>query len=136
MEDIAMKVNEVMISNPIMAIHLFAGIGALFIGGLQIFGIPRGTKEHMTIGRLWIALLLVLVSTSFVDFMKDGFISMPAHVFTIITVILVPLAVWAARNDKFQLHKYCMLGVFYGAVVVAFLALLAVPGRLFNTWFF
>ena len=38
--------SEAIIVNPIMAAHIFAGIGALTLGIFQVFFMPRGTKEH------------------------------------------------------------------------------------------
>lgn len=131
-----MNVNEVIISNPTMAIHLFAGFGVLFVGALQVFVIARGTKEHKTIGRIWVALMSIMVISSLWDFMQDGLISMPAQVFTAMTIILLPISIWAVRNQKIKLHKLTMFGAYFGVVIAAVIALIVVPGRLFNTWFF
>jgi|TARA_B110000208_G_scaffold2444_1_gene3227 uncharacterized membrane protein len=128
------KMSEAIIVNPIMAAHIFAGIGALTLGIFQVFFMPRGTKEHKKIGWYWALLMMFLALTSLYDLARNGWLSLPAHVFTLMTFILLPLAIWSARSGKIKTHKYCMFTL-CGVLVAAFIALLLVPGRLLNIWF-
>jgi uncharacterized membrane protein len=118
-----------------MAFHIFAGVGALTLGVVQVFFMPRGTKEHKKIGWIWAVLMLILAMTSLYDLIGDGWLSLPAHVFTVATFVLLPVAVWSARNKKIALHKYSMI-LLFSISILAFAALIAAPGRLFNVWFF
>lgn len=125
---------NVIVITPLLGIHFIAAIGALMLGIVQIFLIPRGTSEHKKIGRFWVALMAVVAFTSIFDLLGDGALS-SSHVFTVGIFILLPLSVWAARSRKIKIHKYGMITSFV-ILVVAFVALLAVPGRLLNQWFF
>ena len=126
--------NEEIIVNPLMAAHLFAGIGALVLGIFQMFFMPRGTKEHKKLGWYWAILMVFLAVSSLWDLIGDGWLSIPAHIFTAATFIFLPLAIWAARNGNIKLHKFSMT-LLFSVLIAAFVALILVPGRLLNTWF-
>lgn len=125
--------NEIIVDAQ-MAIHLFAGIGALFTGVIQLFLIAKGTKEHKMVGRVWAFCMLVLVLTTLTDMVDDGWLSMPAMIFTAMAIIFVPLGIYGARTRKFTLHKFSM-GLMVLVSVAATIALIAIPGRLLHTWF-
>ena len=123
-----------MVIGPLLAGHLIAGIGVLTLGILQVFFMPRGTREHKKVGWFWAVLMAFLAFSSLDDLAKDGWLSLPGHVFTLATFILLPLAIWAARTGRIRLHKFSMFAL-CGIVLAATYGLLAVPGRLFNVWF-
>ena len=125
---------EEIIVTPLMAAHLFAGVGALALGIFQLFFMPRGTKEHKRLGWFWALFMAFLAVSALWDLLGDGWISIPGHIFTLATFILLPLAVWSVRNGKINLHKYSMIALVIISVG-ATIALTVVPGRLLNVWF-
>lgn len=126
--------NEEILVTPLMAAHLFAGIGAIAIGVFQLFFMPRGTKEHKKLGWYWGMLLAFLAVSSLWDFVGDGWVSIPGQIFALATFVLLPLAIWAVRNGHVMLHKYSMI-VLFVITVGATIALTVIPDRLLNTWF-
>lgn len=127
--------NHEIVVTPLMALHLFAGVGALALGIFQVFFMPRGGREHKKLGWYWAILMFSLAASSLWDLIGDGLLSIPAHAFTLATFIFLPMAIWAARNKKIKLHKTLMF-VLFGVLVAAFAALVLAPGRLINMWFF
>lgn len=127
--------NEEILVTPLMAAHLFAGIGAVAVGTFQLFFMPRGTKEHKKLGWFWAGLLAFLAVSALWDFVGDGWLSIPGHIFTLAAFIQLPLAIWAARNGHIKLHKISMT-ILFVITIGATIALTLGPGRLLNSWFF
>ena len=53
----------------------------------------------------------------------------PIHLLSIFTLTMVPLGVWHAHRHAVQRHRFTMIGIFSGALVIAGLFTLA-PGRI------
>ena len=78
-------------------------------------------------------MIAFLAVSSLWDLFGNGLLSIPAHVFTLATVILLLLAIWAARTHRVVLRRKSMIAL-YVVLIAAFAALVAMPGRLFNPW--
>ena len=78
-------------------------------------------------------MIAFLAVSSLWDLLGNGLLSIPAHVFTLATVIFLLLAIWAARILRVVLRGNAMIAL-YVVLIAAFAALVAVPGRLFNPW--
>ena len=126
--------HEEILFTPILGAHLLAGIGALTLAIVQVHFMSRGSKDHKKLGWVWAALMAFLAVSSLWDLLGNGLLSIPAHVFTLATVIFLPLAIWAARTHRVVLHRNAMIAL-YVVLIAAFAALVAVLGRLFNQWF-
>jgi uncharacterized membrane protein len=124
------------LSVPII-IHLCTVVPALLLGPVVLLR-RKGDATHKLLGRIWAALLLVTAITS-------AFIRTPGagiaetgfsfiHVFTIWTLINVPLAVHAGRRGEIARHRGMMTGLYAGLVIAG--AFTFLPGRLLGSLVF
>jgi uncharacterized membrane protein len=84
------------------------------------FAAPKGTLPHRTVGWIWVGLMLVVSLTSFwIHELRIWGPWSPIHLLSIATLATVPLAVWHARRHAVQHHRWSMISIFTGALVVA-----------------
>jgi uncharacterized membrane protein len=116
-------------AKPVIQVHAFAAMAAFALGAIQLAA-PKGTLPHRTIGWIWAVLMLAIVVSSF--FLPElrlwGPFS-PIHLLSIFTLTMLPLAVWRAHRHRVERHRNAMLGLFFGALVIAG-AFTFVPGRI------
>ena len=113
---------------PILQIHIAAAVVALMIGLILLAGI-KGNRLHRTLGWVWVvAMATVAISSFFVRELNGGALSL-VHLLSGWTVIILPMAVYAARRHEVVKHRGRMTGLFVGALVIAGLLTLF-PGRL------
>jgi uncharacterized membrane protein len=116
--------------HPVVFFHLVTALAALLLG-LAILARRKGTGSHRALGWVWVALM---ASTAMATvFIRDyripniaGFT--PIHLFTVMTAISLPLAIWHIRRGNVSGHRKAMQGLFVGGCVVAGIFTL-VPGR-------
>ena len=112
-------------------LHAAAAFGA-FVLGLVQFAAPKGTLPHRTIGWIWVVLMLIVCITAFfIHELRLWGQWSPIHLLAIFTLIMLPLAVMRARRHQVAAHKWTMIGIFAGALVVAG-AFTFVPGRIMH----
>lgn len=110
-------------------IHAFAAMSAFALGVVQ-FAAPKGTLPHRTIGWLWVGLMLAVALSSFwIHELRLFGPWSPIHFLSIFTLVMLPLAVYAAHKHKVRTHQRAMTGIFLGALVIAGLFTF-IPGRL------
>lgn len=105
--------------------------------GLYILLTQKGTKKHKLIGRIWSLFLLIVSFTAiFIQAITPGQYSL-IHLLVPWTIGSLIYSIWSIRkfqNTKLakykKAHKYSMIGVYVGALLVAGLFTL-MPGRLF-----
>ena len=115
----------------VIQIHAFAALGAFALGALQLAA-PKGTIPHRTIGWVWAGLMLaVVVSSFFIHTIRLWGPFSPIHLLSILTLALLPLAVWRARQHDVRKHRRAMLGLFVGALVIAGIFTF-LPGRIMH----
>jgi len=115
----------------VIQIHAFAALGAFALGALQLVA-PKGTIPHRTIGWVWAGLMLaVVVSSFFIHTIRLWGPFSPIHLLSILTLALLPLAVWRARQHDVRKHRRAMLGLFVGALVIAGVFTF-LPGRIMH----
>ena len=107
--------------------HLATVLSALPLGISQLL-LPKGTIRHRTIGYLWCALmtLTALVSFAIYGINPGGF--SPIHLFSVLTLVLVPLIIFEARTGRVSRHQRAVLGLMIGGLVIAGLFTF-LPGR-------
>jgi uncharacterized membrane protein len=116
-------------------VHAFAATGAFALGVVQLAA-PKGTLPHRAIGWIWVLLMLtVSVSGLFIHELRIWGSWSPIHLLVIFTLLMLPLAVWRAHKHDVVQHRRAMLGLFFGALVIAGLFTL-VPGRLMHAVIF
>ena len=93
----------------------------------------RGDKLHRVLGWTWAVTLFATALISFaIRETNDGALSF-IHVFSIITVISVPMLVWMARKHQVPTHRRIARSLTTGALLVAgYFTLL--PGRILGIW--
>lgn len=110
-------------------LHAFAAMSA-FVLGLVQFAAPKGTLPHRTIGFIWAGLMLTVALSSFwIQELRVFGPWSPIHLISIFTLVTLPLAVWYAHTHRVGSHKWWMVSIFLGALVVAGLFTF-VPGRI------
>jgi len=109
-----------------VTIHVISAFSALALGAALLSRRLKGDRAHRIAGWAWVSLMLtVAISSLWIpSFMKLSWI----HVFTLITLVSLPLGVYRARTHDVKGHRGTMIGVFTGGLVVAGLFTL-VPGR-------
>jgi uncharacterized membrane protein len=117
-----------------LTIHLATVIPAMPLGAYVLLQ-RKGGPHHRLLGRIWLGLMFTTaVSTIFIRHINDGNFSF-IHIFTLMTFMAIPRAIITARQGRIDEHKWQLVGVYIGALVVAGL-LSFMPGRLMWHWAF
>lgn len=112
-------------------LHAFAALAAFALGLVQ-FARRKGTFSHRTFGWIWVGLMLVVAVSSFwISEIKLWGSWSPIHLLSVFTLINLPLAVWMARRHRVTAHRYWMIGIFAGALMIAGIFTF-VPGRIMH----
>jgi uncharacterized membrane protein len=118
-------------ASPAIQFHAFAAMAAFVLGVVQLVA-PKGTLPHRTIGFIWVALMAVVAaSTAFVHQIRLWGPWSPIHLLSIMTLILLPIAVWRAHQHDVRNHRRAMVGLFAGGLVIAGLFTF-LPGRIMH----
>ena len=116
---------------PEVQIHAFAAMAAFALGAVQLAA-PKGTLPHRTLGWVWVALMLVISGSSFlIHGIKMWGPWSPIHMLSVVTPIMLVVAILAARAHRVRAHKIAMTSIFAGALALAGLFTL-VPGRIMH----
>jgi len=116
---------------PIM-IHLATVIPAIPLGGYILWR-RKGDQLHKFLGRTWAALMFTTAIISFWIGRPDGtglfgthlsFI----HIFSVITIVSIPLGIWMARIGNIKGHYQAMQGPYIGLIIAGLFAF--IPGRI------
>ena len=114
--------------------HLATVMVPLAITPVQLLR-RRGGNLHRNLGWIWATgLFATAIISIFIRNINPGGLSL-IHVFTLITLIFVPLLVWSARTGRITQHRGAVRGLVTGALLIAGYFTL-VPGRLLGTWLF
>lgn len=109
-----------------LAIHVGTVIPALFLGAF-VLTMRKGTAMHKLLGRIWATLMMVTAISSFWLQAFIGGIG-PIHVFSVITIVSIPYAIWKIRIGDRIAHEQAMTGAYIGLVVAGLFSFM--PGRL------
>lgn len=109
----------------IIPVHLAAALLALVVGAIVLLR-TKGDGPHRLLGRLWVALMLVVSLTSF-GITGAGRFSW-IHGLTVVSLLTLAGAIWSIRRGNRRGHQRFMLGAYLG-LVGAFAGALA-PGRI------
>ena len=109
-------------------LHLLAA-GAAFFQGLMQFALPKGTGLHRTTGWIWVVLIAAAaISSLFIRQLNHGAFSL-IHILSGWTLVVLPMAIYAARRGEIAKHRGRMTGLFIGGLLIAG-TLAFMPGRL------
>lgn len=119
-------------------LHLSTIVPAFFIGSYLLLN-RKGTPIHKFLGKVYMVLMLLTafitllipakVGLTFLD--HFGFI----HLFSFLTFATVIGAYLSIRMGNVKAHRFNMLGLYIGGILIAG-AFTFVPGRLLHTWLF
>lgn len=123
-------------SLPVM-LHLATVVPALLLGPVVLWR-RKGDATHRMLGRIWVVLMLVTaISSAFIRTPGAGIAGTGfsfLHIFTVWTLINVPLAVLAARRGQIDRHRGMMSGLYIGLLIAG--AFTMIPGRLLSSLVF
>lgn len=115
-----------------LAVHLFTALPAVPLGAFVLWG-PKGNAQHKLMGRIWAAMMMVTAISSFwLQGLRGGFSFI--HLFSVLTLVGIPFAIWNARRGNIRAHLRGMRGVYIGLVVAGVLA--GAPDRLLGRLLF
>jgi uncharacterized membrane protein len=118
-------------ASPAIELHAFAAMTAFVLGIVQLTA-PKGTIPHRTLGWTWVLLMLaVSISAFWIHQLRLWGPWSPIHLLAIFTLITLPIAVLHARRHRIAQHRWAMISIFFGALVVAGLFTF-VPGRIMH----
>jgi uncharacterized membrane protein len=124
-----MTLAPLLTASPAIQIHAFAAMAAFALGIVQ-FAAPKGTTPHRVFGWVWVALMAVVSLTAFfIHEIRLWGPWSPIHLLAIFTAAALPVGVWHARRHDVARHRWTMIGIFTGGLVVAGLFTF-VPGRI------
>jgi uncharacterized membrane protein len=123
---------EPLLTEPgVIQVHAFAAMTA-FLAALMQLALPKGTPRHRAVGYLWVALMLLVVIPSFwIHTIRQWGPWSWIHLLSIFTLVMLPLGLAHARAHRVTAHRNTMLGLFFGALVVAGVFTLW-PGRVMH----
>src|SRR3546814_8136932 len=99
-------------------LHLVTVVAALVLTPVLLWR-PRGTPGHRQLGYVWAgAMLLTAVDSLFVRLANHGQFS-PIHALSVMTIVLVPVLVIAARRHDVSRHRRTVRGMIVGALLIA-----------------
>lgn len=124
--------------NTLMYLHLVTIIPCVFLGAYLLM-VKKGTQIHKFLGRIYMVLMLITaIITLFMQaqvgpriFNHFGFL----HLFSVLTIYSVPTAYIAIKKGQVNKHKWKMILLYFGAIVIAG-AFTFVPGRYLYEVFF
>ncbi|MEY4270076.1 MAG: hypothetical protein RLZZ58_1292 [Pseudomonadota bacterium] len=108
-----------------LAIHIGTVVPALFLGA-AVLVMKKGTRLHKLLGRIWAGLMMTTALASFGLTGLTGGIG-PIHIFSVITLVSIPRAIWAIRRGNIVAHQRAMMGPYLGLLVAGLFAF--TPGR-------
>jgi uncharacterized membrane protein len=87
---------------------------------------------HRTLGWIWVGLMALVAGSSFwIHQIRLLGPWSPIHLLSILTLLMLPLAVWKAHRHRVADHRRIMILLFSGALVIAGLFTL-LPGRIMH----
>ena len=112
-------------------IHAIMAMIAIILGGIQL-SMKKGGAIHKLLGRIWVALMLIVAITSFfIHETKMWGDYSPIHLLSLWTIFILGIGVYYARVGNIKRHKETMIALYFFALIVAgFFTLM--PGRVMH----
>ncbi len=96
-------------------LHLAADLVAVLIGGIVLFR-RKGTHTHRMLGRVWVALMLLVAFGSFFIQARGHFSWI--HIMSVAIIVSLLSAIYAIRHNNVRRHKINML-IAYTSLCIA-----------------
>src|SRR5580704_2753761 len=105
-------------ASPVIQVHAYLAFAAIGLGAIQLTA-AKGTPMHRTIGWIWAtALFAVAGSSLLIHTIRIWGSWSPIHLLSLITLVMVPLAVFQARLGNIRRHRRMMLALYTLALIV------------------
>ena len=119
-------------------LHLGTVLPAFVLGAFQLLG-RKGTPGHRCLGKIY---MLLILATGLVTLAMPAKVGPQAlhhfgviHIFSLMALLNVPLAYIAVRRRSIQVHRFAMLSLYMGGILIAG-AFAFSPGRMLHQWLF
>ena len=116
-----------------IVLHVATVLPAIPLGGYLLLA-RKGTARHKQLGKLWVGLMVTTALSAL--FIRTGGSFSFIHIF-------VPLTLWSsyklvatARRGDMKAHRWEILTLYLGALMIPGIFSMALPGRLMNVWLF
>jgi uncharacterized membrane protein len=112
--------------------HVAATLIALATGAVQLTRKRRGGL-HRTLGWAFVVAMAAAASSSFLIHNNRGLFGLfsPIHLLSILSLVMLPLAIWYARRRNMRRHRFVVVSLFWLGLVIPG-ALTLVPGRIMH----
>ncbi|HEY5364474.1 MAG TPA: DUF2306 domain-containing protein [Aestuariivirga sp.] len=125
-----MTLNPILEATPAIQIHVVAVTAAIVLTLAQLIG-KKGVTTHRVLGYSWaVSMLTAAGSSFFIHTIKLIGPFSPLHLLAILTLVTVPIGIYAARRHDVKRHKKIMLNLVVFALCGAGLFALILPGRI------
>ncbi len=104
-----------------VSLHLLTVLPSLVLG-LIILGRRKGGTTHRLLGAVWMAMMVTTAVVTFWIRDESGALS-GIHLFSVGTLIAVPMAIWRIRMRDVRAHQQIMVSLYIGLVVAGLFAL-------------
>ncbi|MDO9222146.1 MAG: hypothetical protein Q7U20_00360 [Caulobacter sp.] len=118
----------------VIKIHMLAAVAGVALGA-TILSLRKGDTRHRALGWTWTLFMIATAGSSLFIIGLNGDSWSIIHLLSGWVLVTLPLAVWAARRHRVDVHRRAMTGMFWGASIVAG-AFTFLPGRLMWGLFF
>jgi uncharacterized membrane protein len=124
-----MTLAPLLAASPAIQMHAFAAMTAFALGIVQLSA-PKGTIPHRMVGWIWVLLMLAVSISAFrIHRIRLWGPWSPIHLLAIFTLITLPLGVWHAHRHAVERHRWTMISIFVGALMIAGIFTF-MPGRI------
>lgn len=111
---------------PVIVIHASLAALAVILGAVLLWG-RKGHRAHRIGGWIWVIFMALVAGISFAIRRPEGFSWI--HGLSVFTLITLATGVWLARTHKVKGHRFNMISLYVGGLVITGLFTL-IPGRL------
>jgi uncharacterized membrane protein len=131
----AMTLEPLLSASPAIQVHTATALAALTLGAGQ-FALRRGSGAHRRVGWGWVFLMTIVAASSFFihEIQLVGLWS-PIHLLSLYTLVMLGVAVHAARTRATRRHRNTMISLFLLALIGAG-AFTLLPGRIMHAVLF
>jgi uncharacterized membrane protein len=125
-----MTLSPLLVAPVMIQIHVAAAMLSLLSGAWQALNRKSG-PVHKTMGWVFVtAMTATAISSFWISGIRPDKFS-PIHLLSILTLITLPMAVYARRTGNIKRHKWGMIQLFAALVIAGAFTLL--PGRIMHT---
>ncbi len=118
-------------AGPLIAAHAMTAMAAFGLGAAQLL-CRKGTTSHRMLGWLWIVLMVFIAAGSFgIHTIRQFGPFSWIHGLSLFALVMLVVGVAHARAGRIEAHRWTMIGLFVGALVIAGAFTLA-PGRVMH----